>query len=82
MTEVETTQPDLSPSTSAVRRELEVEDPLSPVQSGSKSQETPTKTMDGSMFNISREIVEEFISPLMTQAISHHYGQLISSELD
>ena len=37
--------------------------------------------MDGSVFNISREIVEEFISPQLTQAISHHYGQLIDSEL-
>ena len=80
MTEAETSHPDPSPSTPAVRQELEIKDTSPSVQTGSKPQETPTRTMDGSVFNISREIVEEFISPQMTQAISHLYGQLIDSE--
>ena len=82
MTEAETSHPDPSPSTSAVSQELETEDTPPPVQTDSKPQENRTRTMDGSVFNISREIVEEFISPQMSQAISHHYGQLIDSELE
>ena len=51
-------------------------------QAGLGSVTTPTRAMDSSLTNISREILEEFISPRPSQTVPVPYGGLISQNAD